>query len=48
MVNVQSSASGILSLLADPDPEILAYAIEELNEVVSLYWAEISEHVAQM
>lgn len=49
MVNAQSSsAAGLISLLADPDPEIQSYAIEELNEVAPLYWAEISEVVAEI
>jgi hypothetical protein len=40
--------AGLISLLSDSDPEIQSYAIEELNEVVPMFWAEISEVVAEM
>ena len=40
--------AGLLSLLLDSDPEIQSYAIEELDKVVGLYWAEISDHVVEM
>jgi 26S proteasome regulatory subunit N2 len=42
------STAGLISLLSDTDPEIQSYAIEELNEVVPMFWAEISEVVADM
>lgn len=48
MVNAQSSAAGIISLLHDPDVEIQAYAIEELDAVVASHWAEISESIADI
>jgi hypothetical protein len=41
-------SAGLISLLSDTDPEIQSYAITELNEVVPLFWAEISEVVAEM
>lgn len=41
-------AAGLISLLQDSDPEIQSYAIEELDKVVGLYWAEISDHVVEM
>ncbi|KAJ9113747.1 hypothetical protein QFC20_001772 [Naganishia adeliensis] len=48
MVNAQSSAAGPISLLQDSDPEIQSYAIEELDKVVGMYWAEISDHVVEI
>lgn len=42
------SIAGLISLLQDSDPEIQSYAIEELDNVVGLYWAEISDHVVEM
>lgn len=39
---------GLVSLLHDPDTEIQAYAIEELNAVVASHWAEISESITHM
>ncbi|KAJ9109707.1 hypothetical protein QFC19_001937 [Naganishia cerealis] len=48
MVNAQSSAAGLISLLQDTDPEIQSYAIEELDRVAGLYWAEISDHVVEI
>jgi hypothetical protein len=41
-------AAGLISLLQDSDPEIQSYAIEELDKVVGMYWAEISDHVVEM
>lgn len=40
--------AGLISLLQDSDPEIQSYAIEELDKVVGMYWAEISDHVVEM
>lgn len=49
MLIVQRSVTaGLIALLDDPDVEIRSYAIDELNNVVSLHWAEISEHIATM
>jgi hypothetical protein len=42
------SVAGLISLLQDSDPEIQSYAIQELDKVVGLYWAEISDHVVEM
>jgi hypothetical protein len=40
--------AGLISLLQDSDPEIQSYAIEGLDKVVGMYWAEISDHVVEM
>jgi 26S proteasome regulatory subunit N2 len=42
---VQTSASGVLALLSDPDPQLQQYALAQLNALVPQFWAEISESV---
>lgn len=46
--DVSRCVAGLISLLQDSDPEIQSYAIEELDKVVGMYWAEISDHVVEM
>eukprot|EP00049_Salpingoeca_infusionum_P024811 m.17180 g.17180 ORF g.17180 m.17180 type:complete len:931 (-) comp7356_c0_seq1:1525-4317(-) len=38
-----SSVGGILSLLAEPEPEVQGFAIEKLLDVVKDFWAEIAQ-----
>ena len=41
-----ASASSVLSMLTDEDPNVVSVALRKLNRIVDLYWAEISEHVS--
>jgi 26S proteasome regulatory subunit N2 len=43
-----TSAAGILALLDDPEPELKGFALQNLNEVVDDFWAEISESVSKL
>ncbi|TFK57040.1 26S proteasome regulatory complex non-ATPase subcomplex Rpn2/Psmd1 subunit [Heliocybe sulcata] len=42
----QSSAAGVLALLAEPDPVFKQHALKSLNTLVTEFWAEISEDIA--
>ena len=44
----QSSASGVLALLSEPDPIFKQHALKALVPLVPQFWAEISEHIAHM
>ena len=43
--NVTSTAVGIMSLLLEPENEIKIYALNKLNSIVDVFWAEISDSV---
>lgn len=43
-----TSAAGLLSLLSEPEPELQAYAISELNANVHHFWAEIADNISNM
>ncbi|CDH53515.1 probable rpn2-26s proteasome regulatory subunit [Lichtheimia corymbifera JMRC:FSU:9682] len=45
---VLTSASGILSLLDEPQPDLQVYALQNLNNLVNEFWAEISDSVAKI
>jgi 26S proteasome regulatory subunit N2 len=47
-VRAHSSAAGALSLLSEPEPVIQEHALRTLVPLVANFWAEISEHIAQM
>ncbi|XP_048744052.2 26S proteasome non-ATPase regulatory subunit 1-like [Ostrea edulis] len=40
-----TSAAGVISLLDEPEPQLKAFALEKLNNIVDVFWAEISENV---
>ncbi|THD26271.1 26S proteasome non ATPase regulatory subunit [Fasciola hepatica] len=40
-----TSAAGLVSLLDDKGPEVKAFALKRLDEIVDQFWAEISESV---
>ena len=42
------SVAGYISLLAEPEPELQAEALANLNELVDQFWMEIAEHGALM
>lgn len=42
----QTSAAGVLALLAENDPFLQQYALQQLNSLVPQFWAEISEAIA--
>jgi len=44
----QSSAAGVLALLSESDFVLKQYALKSLISLVPEFWAEISEHIAQM
>jgi len=48
VVRAHSSAAGALALLSEPDKVFKQHALKALNQLVSQFWAEISEHIALM
>ena len=44
----QSSAAGVLALLAEQAPLLKQHALKTLISLVPQFWAEISEHIAIM
>ena len=40
--------AGVLSLLDEPEEQLKIYALEKLNALVDLFWAEISDSVSKM
>ena len=40
-----TSAAGILALLDEPESEVKLFALQKLNQIVDMFWAEISEAV---
>eukprot|EP00048_Salpingoeca_helianthica_P022316 m.17581 g.17581 ORF g.17581 m.17581 type:complete len:928 (-) comp7164_c0_seq1:44-2827(-) len=43
-----TSAAGLLALLNEQENELKRYALEQLNEVVDLFWAEISDSLVSL
>src|SRR5438874_973031 len=43
-----TSAGGIISMLDEERPELKVFALGKLNEVVDLFWAEISEIIEKI
>lgn len=43
-----TSASGIISLLDETQPEIKEYALHKLNDIVDEFWPEISEAIVKV
>lgn len=43
-----TSASGIISLLDEPRPELKEYALNKLNDIVDEFWPEISEAIVKV
>ncbi|XP_033761218.1 26S proteasome non-ATPase regulatory subunit 1-like [Pecten maximus] len=40
-----TSAAGVISLLDEPEPQLKVFALEKLDKIVDVFWAEISEAV---
>ncbi|XP_041353405.1 26S proteasome non-ATPase regulatory subunit 1-like [Gigantopelta aegis] len=40
-----TSAGGVLSLLDEPEPQLKVFALDKLNKIVNVFWAEISESI---
>lgn len=40
-----TSAAGVLSLLDEPEPQLKVFALDKLNKITDVFWAEISESV---
>eukprot|EP00127_Corallochytrium_limacisporum_P003055 Clim_evm11s145 gene=Clim_evmTU11s145 len=47
MVGV-TSAGGLLALLDEPDPKMQSFALQKLEGMVSMFWAEISDAVTKI
>ena len=43
-----TSAAGILGLIGEPEPEVKMFALNKLNQVVDVFWPEISEAVGKI
>ncbi|KAI8338087.1 armadillo-type protein [Chlamydoabsidia padenii] len=43
-----TSASGVVALLDEQQPELKVYALQQLNTLVNQFWAEISDSVAKI
>ncbi|CAO3590032.1 unnamed protein product [Absidia cylindrospora] len=43
-----TSASGVVALLDEQQPELKIYALQQLNALVNQFWAEISDSVAKI
>lgn len=43
-----TSAAGILALLDEPEHEIKVFALKKLNDIVDVFWAEISDAVGNI
>lgn len=48
MRNHMTSASGVISLLDEPDEQLKVFALEKLNKIVDVFWAEIAEAVMKI
>lgn len=40
-----TSAAGVIALLDEPEPQLKVFALEKLNKIVDVFWAEISEAI---
>jgi len=45
MLTNLTSAAGVLALLDEPQPELKLFSLKKLNQIVDIFWAEISEAV---
>jgi len=43
-----ASVAGYISLLSEPEPELQAQALVNLNDLVDQFWMEIADHGAIM
>ncbi|KAK9464676.1 armadillo-type protein [Lipomyces arxii] len=43
-----TSATSLLALLDEPDPNLQVYALDNLNKVVDEFWAEITDYVTRI
>jgi len=43
-----TSAAGVIALLDEPDPEVKVFALKKLDEIVDLFWHEISDSVSKI
>lgn len=46
--HVSYEPAGLLSLLNEPEPDLQAYAIHELNKSVDEFWTEIADNISTM
>lgn len=45
---VLTSAAGILYLLDEPSNDLKTHALQKLDSIVDLYWAEIADQITKM
>jgi len=43
-----TSASGILALLDEPEPELKIFALERLYDIIDVFWPEIADYVQKI
>jgi len=43
-----TSAAGVISLLDEPEPQLKAFALNKLDNIVDTFWPEISENVGKI
>ncbi|KAH9523483.1 26S proteasome non-ATPase regulatory subunit 1 [Bulinus truncatus] len=43
-----TSAAGVISLLDEPEPHLKTFALNKLDSIVDVFWAEISENVGKL
>ena len=43
-----TSAGGLLALLDEPQSQVQGYALEKLNDVVDVFWAEIADKIKEI
>jgi len=48
VATVLTSASGLLALLAEPEPKLKVYALNKLDIIVHEFWPEISDNIQQI
>ena len=46
LTTITSTSSGVLALLLEPENEIKVFALNKLNSIVDVFWAEISDSVS--
>ncbi|KAI9293978.1 26S proteasome regulatory complex, non-ATPase subcomplex, Rpn2/Psmd1 subunit [Neoconidiobolus thromboides FSU 785] len=47
-MSIQTSASGLISLLEENEIELKVYALNQLNGIIDQFWTEIAESVAKI
>jgi hypothetical protein len=48
ILSIDLKTGGILSLLDESDESLLVFALQQLNSVVDIFWAEIADSIDKM